>query len=306
MLNQDWPSENYEIVIADDGSIDDTPEFVRSLASVHSNLHYVRQRHQGVTAARNLGLREARGEVISFLADDYELAPDYIRTAVRLLEENPAAMVVRFKVVAATDDLSGRVGELSYGLGILRRLVPDVPLNARRGSRFRAVADLVEQPTTQHNLEAAGGAVFRREVFDIVGLFDEMLPRSEDTDMGARLRNHGIDILYYPFHYIKHHYERFPDEALAKSYQTGLYRYRFHKKHRLNGGANVGKTLIALVWEKTEGMAGVVLHCYRAGRLRELLLHAPLLLLLETANKLGFCAAMWRDWRDVRACSVSR
>jgi glycosyltransferase involved in cell wall biosynthesis len=303
LLQQDWPSEDYEIIVADDGSTDGTAESLKRLASSHPNLYYLRQPHKGVAAARNLGLVAARGEILSFLADDYELAPDYVRTVVRLMNQDTSEMVIRFKVVAAGTDLSSRVIDFYYSLGTVKRLVPLMPeVSPRWGrwNRFRAIARYIEQPTTHHDMEAAGGAAFRRKVFEVVGIFDESLVRCEDSDMGTRLREHNIGIYYYPFHQIRHHYERFPGEALRKSFRTGMNRYRYHRKHRFRDGPTT-MSFIAMGVEKAVTSVGAFIYCGRRGRLHELLLYFPCLLLLEGANKLGYLTAMLGRGPDVSA-----
>lgn len=295
LLQQDWRSEDYEIIVVDDGSSDGTAESLEGLLSSHLNLYYLRQPHKGVAAARNLGLSAARGEIVCFLADDYELAPDYVRTVVRLMKENTVAMVVRFKVIAAGADLSSRVSDFYYRLGAVKRIVDVAPETTSRRwetwNRFRAIAHYIEQPTAQHGLEAAGGAAFRRTVFETVGIFDESLERSEDTDMATRLRGHNIEFYYYPFHQIRHHYERFPAEALRKCFRTGMNRYRYHRKHRFRDGPTT-MSFISLGVEKGLTSLGAFIYCGRHGRLHELLLYFPFLLLLEGANKLGYLTAI--------------
>ncbi len=297
LLRQDWTQEDYEIIVADDGSSDATAKFVNEWASSHPNLHYVRQPHKGIAAVRNLGLSAARGEIVAFLADDYELAPDYVRTVSLLMDQNTTAMVVRFKVVAGGSDFSNRISDFYYSVGTVKRLIPPMPeTQGSRGggwSRFKAIMQYAEQPGMKHGIEAAGGAAFRRKVFEIVGLFDENLQRSEDTDMAARLRRHHIQIYYYPLHEIRHHYERFPDEALRKNFLTGVNRYFYHRKHRSSDSpAFLG--LVPLGVDKVLTLAATCVYCHRHGRLLELLLYSPFLFLLEATNKLGYLTAMLR------------
>lgn len=295
LLRQDFPPDQYEIVVADDGSTDGTGEYVRALAEKRPQVRYAWQPNRGIGAARNLGLEAARGGVVAFLADDYELDPDYASTIMRLLAEHPEAMVVRFKVVAATRDLSGRVGGEYYSLGVIKRLAG---AGAQGGFRQRvlALARFREHATTEHALEPAGGAAFRREVFALAGAFDEKMERSEDVDLGERLRRGGIPIYYYPEHKIRHHYESFPAEALRKAYRTGVNRFHFHQKHRFRK-AGMARSFLSLAADELATTAGLLAYLHSTGQLAELILFTPFLLMLELANKAGFAAEMLRSLR---------
>jgi len=77
----------HEVVVVDDGSTDDGPEVVSRIRDARVKL--VRQSNQGVSAARNRGIREASGDFIAFLdADDYWL-PEYIPQIVALIRAYP-------------------------------------------------------------------------------------------------------------------------------------------------------------------------------------------------------------------------
>ena len=62
VLDQDY--KNLELVVVDDGSIDDTPQL---LSAFGDRLRIIRQENQGVSAARNAGIRAATGELIALL-----------------------------------------------------------------------------------------------------------------------------------------------------------------------------------------------------------------------------------------------
>ena len=282
LMAQDCGSLRYEVVVIDDGSEDDTREAVGALAQRHANLRYVYQSHRGIPATRNRGLAEARGRLVAFVADDYELAPDYVRTVQRLFEERPETKVVRFKVVAAGAGFSDRIGHMYYSFSVLQRLIPGIGDRPGFFDRLRTVARYREEATTNHNLEAAGGAAYRREVFDVAGKFDESLLRGEDSDMAVRLRQQSISILYYPFHCIRRHYEPYFREALAKSFLAGMNRYQYHRKHQSGSGVVAGKMF---------AIASAFVHSKCTGHLWDFVLNYPWLTLLEAANKLGYLAA---------------
>lgn len=72
LLNQGFSQNKYEIVLINDGSTDNSEQICQHYATLHNNIILISQINQGVSAARNLGLKMARGKYICFVdGDDY-------------------------------------------------------------------------------------------------------------------------------------------------------------------------------------------------------------------------------------------
>ncbi len=166
VLEQDFfqragPEHSFELLVIDDGSSDDTRKVVASFAG-RAAYHY--QPHQGVSAARNLGLKLSRGDLIAFLDSDDLWKREKIGTQVSFFKAFPEAKV------CYTEEVWVRGGV---------RLNPGKKHQKYSGWIFDKVLPLC--------LLSLSSCLFRREVFDVIGAFDETLPVCEDFDLGIRL-----------------------------------------------------------------------------------------------------------------------
>ena len=154
-----------EVLLVDDGSTDDTEARVRN--AYGDRVRYLRQSNAGVSVARNLGLREARGEYIAFLDSDDLWMPDKTRQQLQFLERHPDYGLVLCDVERVTAD--GRP------IDILHRRAA-LPLDGR------IVSNVLRNPTL-----VPASAMIRREVYETVGGFDETLRTAEDLDFHLRV-----------------------------------------------------------------------------------------------------------------------
>ena len=84
---------NYEIIIIDDGSTDDTYNIGCNLALENERLKIYHQENQGVSIARNVGMQKANGEYYIFVDADDVVAPQYIETLVAGMEKADLGMI---------------------------------------------------------------------------------------------------------------------------------------------------------------------------------------------------------------------
>jgi glycosyltransferase involved in cell wall biosynthesis len=155
--------DSFEVVFVDDGSTDGTAEIARSFP-----VRYVHQENQGLPAARNAGLRVARGELVAFADDDDLLPPSKLGLQVRYLDEHPEIGCV----------LGRNEWILEEGVEP-PKLEPD-PIFGELGG-----IQLVS-------------AMFRRAVLERLGGFDPTYRYAEDRDLFIRLREHGVEIAVLP------------------------------------------------------------------------------------------------------------
>ncbi len=86
-LNQTF--KHSELVFVDDGSTDDTFEYLKSLMQVHKNIRYLRHSNRNVSLSKNAGILAATGEYIAFLDSDDAYLPDYLEKRIKFMEARP-------------------------------------------------------------------------------------------------------------------------------------------------------------------------------------------------------------------------
>ncbi|MHC5108678.1 MAG: glycosyltransferase family A protein [Planctomycetota bacterium] len=132
--------EDWELIVVDDGSVDDTPEMVRHWDSeFEGRLRYVRQYNSGSSAARNQGIELARGRFIAFLDSDDEYYPDKLERQLSLFTRRPELGMV-YSDFSAMDE-SGKMIERAFDNNCsMARMVPAVEvapgMYVCRGSLF--------------------------------------------------------------------------------------------------------------------------------------------------------------------------
>ena len=86
LLAQDY--KNYEIILVDDGSPDDCPQICDSYADIHDHICVIHQDNGGLSAARNAGLKAAKGEYICFVDSDDYWEPNVLKGLLEQMERD--------------------------------------------------------------------------------------------------------------------------------------------------------------------------------------------------------------------------
>ena len=163
VLEQDY--RPLEVIVVDDGSTDSTRSVLAR--EFGERIRYICQENAGPAAARNTGIRASHGEYIAFLDSDDLWLPGKLTAQVDALSRHPECALVYGKAIEGTEDgrPTGRVYRNSD--------------RGRTGDNFELVLRWAPIATP--------AVVVRRSALDQVGLFDETLRVTEDTDLFLRL-----------------------------------------------------------------------------------------------------------------------
>ena len=96
LLRQGIEKEQYEVILVNDGSTDDSESICKGQVARHANFFLLNQENQGVAAARNHGLDAAHGEYVAFVDSDDFLADNGLKRLVDVLKSHPGVDLVRF------------------------------------------------------------------------------------------------------------------------------------------------------------------------------------------------------------------
>lgn len=168
--------KSFETIVVNDGS-PDTPELERVLEPYMGRIIYVEQKNAGPAAARNRGIRHARGQFFAFLDSDDAWFPCFLESQMKLFDQVPTPDLVYADLMKVTE-LRPKTGHV-------------MKYWSTQGSA--TFEDLLTQDRT---FVVLSSAVVRRQAAIDAGLFDERLRCDDDYDLWLRIAHQGGRIRY--------------------------------------------------------------------------------------------------------------
>jgi len=182
IINQDYPQENFEILVIDGNSEDKTKEIVKDLSQKYPFIKLLDNPKRFTPFGLNIGIKNSKGEIIIRMDAHATCQRDYISKCVNYLEE--------YKV----DNVGGKMETLP-GDNTLTAKAITLSLSSPFGvgnAYFRIGS---KEP---REVDTVFGGCYRKEIFKKIGYFNENLPRGQDMEFNLRLRKSGGKILLVP------------------------------------------------------------------------------------------------------------
>ncbi len=200
LLPQDYP--DYEVIVVDDGSTDNTPDEVRRYP-----VRLLVNPHLGISAARNAAVRAAAGEIIMTMDSDLKVPGDLISRMVGpLLAEEKRGVVMAWWDISNPENL--------------------VPALIFRGYEYY-VRNL-EEP----NFFWGYCFAIKKKIFDEVGYFDETLPLVEDVDFAYRMIKAGYTVKILKDVRVLHYFRDSLAAHLSRHYRTARHKFLYVRREK--------------------------------------------------------------------------
>ncbi len=198
LLSLDYPPSKLEIIVVDDGSSDDT----RRIVSGYDVKLISQPENRGQSAARNRGVRTARGEIVAFVDSDCIADPGWLKDLVPYFRDGRNVLVGGYVASYYSESLLDRYEEVKSPLNMGEETVVGVGA----GSDFYV-------PTCN--------MLVRREEYLQVGGLNEDMRVGEDVDLCWRLKEHGSRLVYVPKGVVRHKHRNHLLECFKRRFQYG-------------------------------------------------------------------------------------
>jgi glycosyltransferase involved in cell wall biosynthesis len=193
---QSVPRAEYEIIVIDDGSHDDTVAIAG-----RPGVGLLRQSHAGAAAARNLGVRQSHGELLFFTDADCVPAPDWI-AQMRAPFDDPRIDGAKGIYATRQREIVARFVQLEY---------EDKYDRLRR----HATIDFIDTYS----------AAYRRAPFETAGGFDEHLDFAEDQELSFRMVARGARLVFAPRAVVYHQHANSLRSYMRKKFFGGYWKF---------------------------------------------------------------------------------
>lgn len=266
LTEQAFPNDDYEIIVVDNNSIDNTSEIIKKLA-VRNTIQY----KQGRAAAKNAGVKLVNGDIIVFIDADCMATKKWLKNIISAFD-NPEIGCVAGEIKPLTTDDSTAMERFLIKKGHLSQ------------------EQHIKHPFLPFAVTA--NAAYRREIFDAIGLFDEGM-FGEDADLSWRMQLFtNYKVAYVPKAVVFHPYETSAKNTFKQKRRHAFGSVMLYKKYKQYRQAE-RKSVKHVYWEYRSIISRwrkLLIYKLKTSILRRNNISAPVdecQLILETAWKVG-------------------
>lgn len=217
LVEQRYPADRFEILVADGESTDATRSIVESFQTQHPHVRLLWNGRRWSSAGRNVGIRHAQGEIVVVIDGHCELANrDHLQEIAAAFARSGADCLGRPQPL----DVS-RANPLQRAIAAAR--------NSRLGHHPDSfIYSAEERFVPPHSVAVA----YRREVFERVGLFDEAFDACEDVELNHRVARAGLRCFFTPRVAVRYVPRGTLPGLFRQMIRYGRGRVRLLRKHR--------------------------------------------------------------------------
>jgi len=221
LVEQNFPKELFEIIVADNDSTDETLSIIKNLRKKYPEIIRMVQENKikSSYAARNKGIMEAKGTIISFIDADMTVETDWLKKVTESLKKNKTDCIVcNVKIIPGEKSIFALYDQM--------------------------VAFPIEKYVKEIHFTPTGCLTIYKDIFYKIGLFDENLVSGGDHEFGNRIYEAGYKIYYASTIIMNHPARSTLKQFLSKAFRIGrglkqlsFYypdRYKRNRKHILD------------------------------------------------------------------------
>jgi|APSaa5957512535_1039671.scaffolds.fasta_scaffold05400_5 glycosyltransferase involved in cell wall biosynthesis len=204
-LTQSISREEYEIIVVDDGSIDNTCEIVKSYPVV-----LIQQQNQGPASARNKGVQNASGSILIFTDSDCDLDRNFLERMVSSIEQGNGIVGVQGCYKTRQKAFMAQFGQTEIE------------------TRYKIMAK-----NKYIDFIGTYAAAYKKDIFLEHGGFDTGFSSAsgEDTEFSYKLHRNGNKMIFNPLAFVYHQHPSKLSHYLKTKFHRGYWRVRLYRKH---------------------------------------------------------------------------